>query len=503
MADSTGRTLTYGRALVGSLLLSRLIRRHAPLDTHIGLLLPSSAGGALANIAVSLTGKVPVNINFTAGRDAMDAAVERCGITTVLSSRAFLAKAGLEPMAGTLFLEDLLAEATSAARLITLMLAWLLPASVLERRYVSGTDGDALATIIFSSGSTGVPKGVMLTHRNILSNIEAAAQVFQFTSTDVILGVLPFFHSFGFTGTLWLPLVLGFGITYHPNPMDAKTIGELAERHRATILISTPTFCLSYVRKCQPHQFASLRYAIVGAEKLREPVAVAFKKRFGIDLIEGYGCTEMAPVVAANVADPQTGKTVEAARGSVGRPLPGIRAMVIDVVSGQGPLVGAEGLLLVDGPNKMIGYVGEPDLTRQAFRDGWYVTGDIATIDEHGFIRITDRLSRFSKIAGEMVPHMKIEEQLQSLLQEPHSAVVTAVSDAARGERLVAFYTDPTVTPAEIAERLARSGMPRLWVPKREDLHFVEAIPTLGSGKIDLRSVRQLAMTRSDVPEGV
>jgi acyl-[acyl-carrier-protein]-phospholipid O-acyltransferase/long-chain-fatty-acid--[acyl-carrier-protein] ligase len=309
-----------------------------------------------------------------------------------------------------------------------------------------------------------------------------------------VLGVLPFFHSFGYTVTLWLPLIVGFRAAYHPNPTDAKTIGEMAAKYGATLLVSTPTFCAAYARKCLPEQFATLRLAIVGAGRLREPIASAFRQKFGVDLIEGYGCTEMAPVVAVNV--PDAGGTGSRA-GTVGRPLPGISAKVVDVETGDGPLVGKEGLLLVTGPNQMRGYLDDPELTRDALRDGWYVTGDIAAIDEDGFIRITDRLSRFSKIAGEMVPHMKIEEQVQALLREPHACVVTAVPDAVKGERLVALYTDPDLPASKVWERLSDSDLPRLWISKREDLHTVDGIPTLGTGKTDLRAVRQLAAERT------
>jgi acyl-[acyl-carrier-protein]-phospholipid O-acyltransferase/long-chain-fatty-acid--[acyl-carrier-protein] ligase len=492
MADSTGRELTFGRALVASLLLARTLRRHARGETAIGLLLPASVGGALGNIAATLAGKVPVNLNFTAGRDAMAAAIDRCEISTIVTSHAFLEKAGLPQMPGMIFLEDLLQRMSGLSKAAMFAAARLLPLPLLERLLIARSDSDALATIIFSSGSTGVPKGVMLTHRNVLANIDAATELFHLTPDDVVLGVLPFFHSFGFTVTLWLPLMVGFGAAYHPNPTDAKTIGDLAARYRATLLISTPTFCGSYVRKCLPEQFAHLRLAIVGAERLREPIAAAFKQKFGVELLEGYGCTEMAPVVAVNVPD---GGDASARRGSVGRALPGMSAMVVDPDTGEGPLIGKEGLLLVNGPNRMLGYFGEPDLTRQAFRDGWYVTGDIATIDDAGYIRITDRLSRFSKIAGEMVPHMKVEEQLQAMLLDPHVCVVTSVPDPVKGERLVALHTDPDLSAQDAWDRLSGSDLPKLWVPKREDIRFVETIPTLGSGKVDLRAVRQLALS--------
>ena len=494
MADSTGRELTFGRALVGSLLLARAIRRQVPDGESIGLLLPASVGGALANLAALLAGRVPVNLNFTAGRDAMAAAVERCGIKTTLTSRVFLSKAGIAQAPGMVFLEDVLKQTSALSKIALLAAARLLPAALIEWLFLPPADPDALATVIFSSGSTGVPKGVMLSHRNVLANIDGANALFRLGDDDVVMGVLPFFHSFGYTVTLWLPLIVGFGAAYHPNPTDAKTIGEMAAKYKATLLVSTPTFCSAYARKCQPEQFATLRLAIVGAERLREPIASAFKDKFGVELIEGYGCTEMAPVVAVNVPDPAgTGSRA----GTVGRPLPGISAKVVDPETGEGPLVGKEGLLLVTGPNQMRGYLGEPDMTREAQRDGWYVTGDIASIDADGFIRITDRLSRFSKIAGEMVPHMKVEEQLQALLRDPHTCVVTAVADAVKGERLVALYTDPDLPAQEIWEQLSRCDMPKLWIPKREDLHVVESIPTLGTGKVDLRAVRQAAAERS------
>jgi acyl-[acyl-carrier-protein]-phospholipid O-acyltransferase/long-chain-fatty-acid--[acyl-carrier-protein] ligase len=495
IADSSTAPLTYGRVLTAVLLLSRWLRRNTPGQPHVGILLPASVGGALANLAVAVAGKASVNLNFTAGPGAMTAAIERCGIGTILTSRKFIARAEIAPLPGMVFLEDVMAGFSPAARAATLALAYVTPARLLSRVYAGEGHSESLATVVFSSGSTGVPKGVMLSHANILANVDAVAQVFQLRSDDVMVGVLPFFHSFGFSITLWLPMIQGFGAVYHPNPMDGKTIGEIAEKHRGTILVSTPTFYASYVRKCRREQFAHVRYALVGAEKLREPIAAAFQEKFGITLLEGYGCTEMAPVVAVNAPDfHEHGEHQHGSRaGTVGHALPGVVAQVVDLETGEGPLINREGLLLVNGPNRMQGYLGDPERTADVLRNGWYATGDIACIDEAGFIRITDRVSRFSKIAGEMVPHMKLEEQIQALLEPQYTCAVTAVADEARGERLVAFFTDPGLPAAELWERLCRTELPRLWIPKREDLRFIDAIPSLGTGKVDLRAVRQLA----------
>jgi len=495
VADSTGRRLTFGRTLTGAILLARWIERRPGDEQHIGLLLPASTGGVLANIATTLAARVPVNLNFTAGSESMAYAVEQCRIRTILTSRVFLAKASIEPMDGMVYLEDILKEFGRARSLATLVTTYLTPYALLNRLLLDrGQRAESPAAVIFSSGSTGVPKGVVLTHRNILTNIDSVNQVFEITRRDVVIGVLPFFHSFGFTATLWFPLIAGCCAVYHPNPMDAKKIGELARQYRGTFLMSTPTFCTSYIKKCAPEDFAHLRFAMVGAERLREPVAKAFRERFGLDLLEGYGCTEMAPIISVNVPNVVEGRErqVGGKPGSVGHPLPGVVAKVVDVETGDGPLIDKEGLLLVNGPNRMQGYLGDPDRTREAMRDGWYSTGDLAVMDETGFIFITDRLSRFSKIAGEMVPHLKIEEAIADVIDDSE-CLVTGVPDEARGERLVGLYTNADVAPDALWTRLNESELPKLWIPKREHLFVIDAIPQLGSGKVDLRKARILA----------
>ena len=499
MADSTGQSLTYGRTLVSALALGRAIARRTQGEEMVGLLLPASAAGVLANLATLMAGRIPVNLNFTIGAEAMNAAIDQCGIRTILTSRRFLSKASLAERPGMVFLEDLRGEIGAVDKIAAFAQARLLPMSLL-RRVAGGRDRSSasVATIIFSSGSTGVPKGVMISHGNVLSNIDSLAQVFPLSGDDCFIGVLPFFHSFGFTGTLWFPLLMGANVAYHPNPMDAKTVGELAEKYKATMLISTPTFCSAYLRRVTKAQFAHLRYAIVGAEKLREPLAVAFKERYGIDLLEGYGCTEMAPVVAVNRPNVTDGGEAQIGTkfGSVGHAIPGVAVQIVDQDTGEGPLFDREGLLLVKGPNMMLGYLQQPARTAEVIRDGWYITGDVARLDEDGFIFITDRVSRFSKIGGEMVPHIKVEDTINAVLGEICSAV-TAVPDAARGERLVAFYTRVDVSSEELWERLSHSDLPRLWLPRREHLIAIDAIPSLGTGKVDLRQLRVLAEERT------
>jgi acyl-[acyl-carrier-protein]-phospholipid O-acyltransferase/long-chain-fatty-acid--[acyl-carrier-protein] ligase len=449
----------------------------------------------VTNVGVTLAGRVPVNLNFTAGAEAMAAVSAQCKIRTVITSRTFLAKAKLDAVEGAVYVEDILGGASGFAKAAAWLRARLMPAGPLLRRYAKGAQGpDSLATVVFSSGSTGVPKGVMLSHYNLISDIDAMLQVFSLGSEDRIVGVLPFFHSFGFTVTIWLPLLSGCGAVYQPNPLDAKATGAMVQKHKGTFLLSTPTFCGNYLRKCSREEFASLRFVLVGAEKLREQTAREFQEKFGLGLLEGYGCTEMSPVISVNTPDFQEGseKQMGSKPGTAGPPLPGVAVKVVDAQTGAPLPPNSEGLLLVKGPNRMLGYLNNPDLTNSVLRDGWYVTGDIASVDDQGFIRITDRLSRFSKIGGEMVPHLKIEAAVAEILGEP-ACVVTGVPDERRGERLALLYTDGALAPREMWQRLSESSLPALWIPKREDIFHVPSLPLLGTGKLDLRAIRAQA----------
>lgn len=470
---------------------------------RVGVLLPPCVAAAATNLAILFAGRCIVNLNFTVGVDGLRSAARQSQLRHVVTSRAFLerAKITLPDDVEPVFLEDIAATIGAAARLCAAVTALLLPAPWLERfcGRREATTVDAIATVIFSSGSTAEPKGVQLSHFNLDSNLRGLAQVFRPQREDVVLGSLPLFHSFGFL-TLWFALTEGLPLAFCPNPLDGDAIGKVVAERRVTLLLATPTFLQIYARRCSPDQFGSVRVVMTGAEKLPDRVADAFEQRFGIRPLEGYGATECAPVIAASVPPYRSAGffQVGAKRSSVGRPLPGIVVRLVDPDTGVDVEVGKPGLLLVRGPNVMRGYLGRDDLTEAVLREGWYVTGDLAVEDEDGFLTITDRLSRFSKIGGEMVPHGKVEDALYDALgkRDAPRFAVTGVPDEKKGERLAVLTT---VTPAERAEvlaKLATSGLPNLFVPRHDAFVHVDAIPLLGTGKVDLKRVKQIAIER-------
>ncbi|MBI3849820.1 MAG: AMP-binding protein [Verrucomicrobia bacterium] len=498
MADAQVRKLNFGAALTRTILLARRLRKTWSGQSMVGLLLPPSVAGALVNYAALLMGKVPVNLNYTVSDETLASCVRQCEIQTVITSKVFLDKVELTIPCRTIFLEELAANPTVAEKLLALLMSWMLPVGLLERALGREKQFtlDDLATIIFSSGSTGDPKGVMLTHYNIGANVEQLGQTFAFSRRDRILGVLPFFHSFGFTGALILPAVHGVGVVYHPNPLDAKSIGPLVSDYAVTFLVATPTFLQMYIRGCSPEDFGSVQYVLVGAEKLPERVANAFEERFGVRPLEAYGCTECAPAVTVNTRDFRAAgfRQVGAKRGKIGHPLPGVSVRIVDPQTGEPLPVNQPGLLLVRGPNVMKGYLGRPEKTAEVLRDGWYVTGDIAALDEDGFLQITDRLSRFSKIGGEMVPHIKVEEKLHETAGVTEQTfVVTGVPDEKKGERLVVLHKLSDEQLKASLEKFAQVDLPNLWKPRADQFFRVEAIPYLGTGKLDLRKIRELA----------
>jgi acyl-[acyl-carrier-protein]-phospholipid O-acyltransferase / long-chain-fatty-acid--[acyl-carrier-protein] ligase len=507
-SDSTlkDQDLTYGMALAAVLCIVREMRPIFGAAPMVGVWLPSSMGAAVTNIVIAILGKTSVNLNYTSAPDAVLSALRQCGCTTVLTSRRFTARLKLEPGPGVtlIYLEDFREKISKSRRARAWLMALLTPTFVLER-WVLGLGRhtiDDLATVIFSSGSTGEPKGVMLTHGNIAANAESMIQAAGLEARDRLLGVLPMFHSFGYTVTLWAPLQLGASVVYHADPRQAKEIGELCKTYQCTLFVSTATFLRFCLRKCEPDDFKTLRILMCGAEKLPQSLAREFEKKFGVLPLEGYGCTELSPVAAANIPDKVINnfRQIMNKPGTVGQPVPGVAARVVDPDARTTLPVGAEGLLLIHGANVMKGYLGQPELTAKVVHDGWYVTGDMAKIDEDGFITLTGRLSRFAKIGGEMAPLEKIEEVLNEVLgTSERVAAVTCVPDEARGERLIVLYLEQPLTQLGFDvpkwwQAVGGRGLPNLWVPGQRDFYPVPELPHLGSGKLDLKGLKDRAL---------
>ena len=499
MADGQRPRLNYFQALAGALVLARRLRKLWQGQEMVGVLLPPSVPGALVNFAAILMGKVPVNLNYTISNETLASCAQQCNLKTIVTARVFLEKVKIQPPGEIIFIEDVAKDAEFGERLSAALAASLLPSKWVAK--FAGCERpatlDDIATIIFSSGSTGDPKGVMLTHYNIASNVAQLSQVFMLHADDRIMGILPFFHSFGFTGTLCLPAATGIGVVFHPNPLDSRVIGALVNKYAVTMLLATPTFLNAYTRRCTPEEFGSLRFVMAGAEKLPDRISQAFEDHFGIRPHEGYGCTECSPAVTVNTIDFRAAsfRQVGAKRGSIGHPLPGMTVKIVDPDTMQPVGVDEPGLLLVRGPNIMQGYLNKPEKTADVLRDGWYNTGDIARLDEDGFLKITDRLSRFSKIGGEMVPHIKVEDLLQELAgASEQTFVVTAIPDEKKGERLIVLHTLAEPQLEACLEKLGKSDLPALWRLRPDQFVRIEKLPYLGTGKLDLRKARELAL---------
>ena len=502
LADTQGKRLSRGATTAASVVLARRLRASWAGQERVGVMLPPSIGGALVAFAASLSGRTAVALNFTVGRAALESSVRQASLQTVVTARAFVERLEPEVRAALegvelVFLEDVLKGVGVLERLGGLLRGLLLPTGLLERSCGAArrVHRDDVATVLFSSGSTGEPKGIELTHKNLQANCDAIAQVVPFDRRDKLVGVLPMFHSFG-NMALWFAVGQGAGIVFHPNPLDAAAVGDLVSEHKATVLIATPTFLQLYYRRVEPGQFGSLRMVLTGAEKLTDELADAFEDRFGLRPVQGYGATECAPAITVSATGFRAAGYYQSGsrRGSVGRPVPGVTVRVVDPDTFEPVPVGESGMLLVRGANVMKGYLGREDLTEAALRDGYYVTGDIGRVDADGFVFLTDRLSRFSKIGGEMVPHGTVEEHLQTVSGKQERAfAVCGVPDARKGERLAVLTTLAPAAVPDLLEQLSGRGLPALFVPRANQFVHVDELPVLGTGKLDLRKVKELA----------
>jgi acyl-[acyl-carrier-protein]-phospholipid O-acyltransferase/long-chain-fatty-acid--[acyl-carrier-protein] ligase len=495
------RSLKGGELLAVGIVFAQWLKKNVP-EKRVGVVLPPGLGATVANLALTLADKVPVNLNFTAGRAANESAIARAGLKRLITAPAMMEQVKDFP-----WLEERIDLAATLKSFPPKLLkrwgalALLTPRGVLSRWLELPRVGDrAEAALLFTSGSAGEPKGVVLSHRNITANIAQIGAILAQLELGTILGCLPVFHSFGFTVTLWWPLLGGPHVVSYPTPLDTPKLAEIIEKHRAELLISTPTFLRSFLRKARPEQLRPLKLVVTGAEKLPLDLMKDFEAKFGIKICEGFGMTEASPVVAVNLPDAPPSRTnpngILARRvGSVGRMVPGISIRIRDPETQAEKSLFEAGMMWLRGANLFDGYLNDPTRSAEVLQDGWYKTGDVARLDEDGFLFIEGRLSRFSKIAGEMVPHLTVEQRIKEAWPQPaddesHGVVVLGVPDDKKGEALVLLTTFP-IDAADLRKRMTLAGLPPLWVPKL--IRQVDALPVLSTGKLDLRAAQKLA----------
>lgn len=503
------KVMRFDKIFAIALALSKVIKKETSKQ-RVGVILPPGIGGLICNVAVVLAGKVPVNLNFTAGRAAIESAIRQGDIDRFLTADIFVRKMQSfpwPPMKQLILIERILPKMkVSIAK--WLVLGKLLPAAVIAAMLgLSKKGGHKEALLLFTSGSSGEPKGVVLSHHNLIANVMQFGTRLGMKSTDSILGCLPLFHSFGCTVTLWYPIIFGLHIVTYPSPLEVKKLAELIEKYRVSMMIATPTFLRGYLRGVNREALASIKICVTGAEKLPRTVAEAFESRFGIRVLEGYGLTETSPVSNVNLPDPEPLGGEDGGhvwlpghrQGSVGQLLPGLALRITDPDSGKPLPLHQSGMIWFKGPNIFEGYHNDLKRTADVLQDGWFRTGDIGRVDLDGFLYIEGRLSRFSKIAGEMVPHETVEESLVKAMGLENETVrkiaVIGVPDVDRGEALVLLTSIPGGPEhqeiLDLRYRLLDKGMPPLWIPKK--MIRVSDIPVLASGKLDVQSCEKIA----------
>jgi len=482
----------------------------------VAVILPPGIGGLISNLAVLFAGKVPVNLNFTAGRAAIDSAIRRGEIDRFLTADIFVRKMQSFPWPPSkqLILIERIMPKMKVSIALWLVLSKLLPSALLA--LVAGIPkkgGRSEATLLFTSGSSGEPKGVALTHRNLMANVTQFGNRLGLDRSDSILGSLPLFHSFGCTVTLWYPIIYGLHLVTYPTPLEVKKLAELIEKHRVSLLIATPTFLRGYLRGVNREQLASIKLVVTGAEKLPATVSEAFETKFGKRVLEGYGLTETSPVSNVNLPDPAPIGDEEKGyvwlpshrQGSVGQLLHGLALRITNPDSGARQSLHQSGMIWFKGPNVFDGYLNDPKRTADVIQDGWFRTGDIGRLDLDGFLYIEGRLSRFSKIAGEMVPHETVEEAMVKCMglenETSRKIAIVGVPDVDRGEALILLTALPGGPEhqeiLDLRYRLLDKGVPPLWIPKK--MIRIAEIPVLASGKLDVQGCEKIARAAAGV----
>lgn len=488
---------------MGALVFRHFLKRAVldPDERFVGVLLPPTVITSIVNGALTLDKRVAVNLNYTVSSEVMNKCIDTAGIRHILTSRKVLDKLNLSNLnAELIILEDVVKKMTIWDKIKGAVEAYLPCWTVDWLLGLNDISPDDLLTVIFTSGSTGVPKGVMLSHDNISANIDMYMNLERIGWPDIFLGILPTFHAFGYICNIWTMLATEVRGVYHFSPLEPKLIGKLCKKYGCTVMVGTPTFYRMYIRKCDSEDFATMQIPVSGAERLPVEVADAFEKKFGARPLEGYGCTECSPVVAANILERRRVHPMEVLRkdGSIGLPVPGVAVEIRDLDSGE--VLGANqvGMMWVRGRNVMQGYMNQPEKTAEVLVDGWYCTGDLAKIDEDGFIFITGRLSRFSKIGGEMVPHEGIENAISEIIgcdpDEPICVTASSIPDEKKGEKIIILYSDlKGKTPEDILAAMREKGLPPIWIPSNDAFRKVEQIPILGTGKLDIQGAKRMA----------
>jgi acyl-[acyl-carrier-protein]-phospholipid O-acyltransferase / long-chain-fatty-acid--[acyl-carrier-protein] ligase len=474
--DIRAQEESYNDIFKMSMGAARLLLPHTTVAEAVGILLPNSTGTVAMILGLSAFRRVPALLNYTAGAAGVSAACHAAQVKTIVTSRAFVKKGGLEKLIGglenrynLLYVEDLKASLTTKDKL------WVAAAYTAPSLFIPKGDPEDAALILFTSGSEGKPKGVVHSHRSILANVAQVRASADFTPADKFFVALPLFHSFGLTCGALMPLFAGSKVFLYPSPLHARAIPELVYDKNATVLFGTSTFLAAYGKFAHPYDFARLRYVVAGAERLSEAVRELWFDKFGVRVLVGYGVTECAPVISVNLL-------MAARNGTVGKPLPGVQLHLEPV-----PGIEKGGALYVYGPNVMKGYLrfenpGQLEAPAALGRPGWYDTGDIVSIDSDGFLTIEGRMKRFAKIAGEMVS-LDVAEQIAVKAAPSSFHAVLSQADAAKGESLVLFTTDAALTRDQLTSAAKALGMPELAVPR--SIRVLEAIPVLGSGKTD------------------
>ncbi|MCI5599729.1 MAG: MFS transporter [Hallerella porci] len=499
------------KLLCATLAFSRVFKKRLAGQKHVGIMLPPSAGGIIANLAGWVRGKINVNLNYTSAPDIVEKCIERAEIKTIITSRVFLERlkqkgtdySVLSQVCELIYAEDVLKSIPKSAMIFHMFMGILLPVKLIEFFYFKKVKLSDTAAILFSSGTEGTPKGVELTHYNMVGNCQQLSCVYNANKSDVMLAELPLFHSFGLTVNVLLCLLEGIPIVVVADPTDVKTMARVCAEFHVTAFVGTPTFLRAFTvnRWVHPMCFKYLRLIIAGAEKLRPEISTAFRLKFGKEIFEGYGCTETAPVASVNLdnilLDDYLTMQVNNKPGTVGMPLCGTLYKIVDPDTNQELPIGEDGMILIGGCQVMKGYLKDSEHTKNAIieMDGrrWYRTGDKGHLDEDGFLTIVDRYSRFAKLGGEMISLGAVEIRInETKILEGFDYMVTTIPDSAKGECVVLLYSGAEMEPADVLRALRKSGIPPLMVP---GLAFkVPQIPKLGTGKADFKASKKLAL---------